>query len=191
MIRCCKFVWIVSAVLFAVILAPANSKAETRNPFRDQPSLLHLIQEPGTQKRLKLADEQTAEIERIVGASADEPDAAKKQIEGLLTAEQKRLMRRLDLQLEGGYALSHERIAKHLELSDEQRGRLQEVIAANDEEHTIMRKTMMVARFASAEAMAKFVADYRDKADAALLEILSDEQSQKFKTLFAESDSKD
>jgi len=175
------------AALFAALGCTSTAKSETRNPFRDSPSWLHLIQEPGAQKQLELTDEQKDEIQRIIGASAEEADAGQKQIEKLLTVPQRRLMRKLDLQQEGGYALLNERIAAYLVLTEDQKSKLKGIVAANELQHTEMRNTMMVARFASAEAMAKFIADYRDKADAALLEVLTDDQSKKLKALFADS----
>lgn len=170
----------------AAVSSISTARAETRNPFRDPPSWLHLIQDPDTQKQLVLTDEQVEEIQRIIGAAAEEADAGQKQIEKLLSEPQKRLMQKLDLQQEGGYALLNERIAAYLVITDEQKGKLKEIVAANEIQHTEMRNTMMVARFASAEAMAKFIADYRETADAALLEILTEDQSKKLKALFAD-----
>jgi len=162
----------------------ANSVLAKRNPFTLAPQgWAGLLQDEAVQKEVNITAEQQAAIQKIVGGKLDKPEAVEAAIRKLLDEAQIARVEQLDWRREGGYAIFRFPVAQALELTEQQKQALRAAYKVNESSHQEMRDFMARARFASREAMEDYVAGFRDKANARLLVVLTDEQAAKLKEM--------
>lgn len=161
--------------LLATVVFGSEARSEVRNPFLEQPGQQVLLAAADVQTTLKLTPDQMTKL-----GATKALDAKLK----VLTEEQRRRLRVIDAQREGGYVLTHDRVVDYLALTSEQSTQVDAVVATHAAKHKEMRDFMSRARFRSREAMEEYVAGFRDKADKALYGVLTPDQTEKLETLF-------
>ena len=167
---------LIAAATATVALNPAQ--AAVKDPY-GRGNWTKLVKDKGVQKALGLTDSQAKSLSALPFAK----DGNREKITKILEPKQLKTLKRLRWKAIGGYALFEEEVADALALTDSQQEKLAAVAKENVSDHKKMRNFMARARFRSREAMEKFIAGYRTKADQRLLAVLTKDQAAKLKKL--------
>ena len=172
---------LVLALIFTGNAGWVAAQDSVKDPFQEGNPWTKLLADANVRKQLEIEAKDAGQLEKLLGAP--DADSAKKLAE-LLTEKQLRTVRKIRMKSLGGYALLHSRMAKYLELSDEQAVQLKAAAEQNLKDHAEMKNFMARARFRSAADAAKYVQGYRDKAHKRLFAVLTKDQQAKYDKIF-------
>lgn len=142
----------ITLVAAAVALAAGSALAQQRQRPRGgfggfrRAMLLFLLNQKSVQEELKLSDDQVTKVKELLDKQRDsfrglrdlsreerqkkiqeQGEATRKAVAKLLKPEQLKRVRQVALQLQGARALNNPQVAKALEISDEQKEKIQEI----------------------------------------------------------------
>lgn len=178
-------------------------------------STINLVQNPRVRQDIRLTEEQTRKIhlvlEEVSATARESATAAKdirdgnwqpirdrilnrilskaveanKEIETLLTPEQLRRLGEIAIQQQGLHALSNPKIAKKLNLSEEQSRKIAAIRAEAKKRHIQVGEELRAGKLFRAEALAKGKL-IEEETDKKILEVLTMEQQTRFQQMQGE-----
>lgn len=130
-------------------------------------------------------EERRAKFEELRGKMESVRKELEGKIDGVLLAHQKERLQQINLQIRGIGALSDEKVAKELGISDEQK---EKIAAAREESQTKMREQMRElfqnrGQDTDRDAIREKMQALRSDSDKAVLAVLSSEQQAKFEKM--------
>lgn len=188
---------VLTLAVLAIVAAPATSQQRGRGGFGQQSPLMLLAQK-SVQEELKMTEEQVGKATEAVtkqreamqglGDLSQEERGKKmreltqegeKTVKEILKPEQATRLRQVSLQVQGGRALATPAVAKDLNLTDEQKQKVKDMLAESQEKIRDIFQNAGDDR----EAAMKKIQELNKETSTKMIEMLNDEQKTKWKEM--------